>query len=106
MKPPFSFQQLKEMADKIEAVRADNMWYCNVATSNTRDVRRPLFSIIRNDDKRRLVFSEDSYKSQVESGIKFLQSRRRQEKERLDAYLATKERAIAARTMQRDKALE
>jgi hypothetical protein len=36
----------------------------------------------------------------------FLQSRRRQEKERLEAYPATEERAIDARTMQRDKALE
>jgi hypothetical protein len=94
------------MADKIEAIRVDNLWYYNVATSDTKDARRSLFSIIRDDDKRRLVFSEDSYKSQVESGIKFLQSRRRQEKERLEAYLATEERAIAARTMQRDKALE
>jgi hypothetical protein len=52
------------------------------------------------------VFSEDSYKIQVDSGIKFLQSRRHQEKERLDAYFATEERAVVARTMQRDKALE
>jgi hypothetical protein len=52
------------------------------------------------------MFSEDSYNNQVESGIKFLQSRCRQEKERLEAYLAIEERAIAARTMQRGKALE
>jgi hypothetical protein len=42
----------------------------------------------------------------VESGIKFLQSRRREEKERLEAYLATEERSIVARTMKRDNALE
>jgi hypothetical protein len=36
---PFSSQQLKEMVDKIEAVRVDNLWYYNVATSNTRDAR-------------------------------------------------------------------
>jgi hypothetical protein len=52
------------------------------------------------------VFSKDSYKIQVESGIKFLQSRRHQEKERVEAYLATEEKAIAACTMQRDKATE
>jgi hypothetical protein len=106
MKTPFSSQQLKEMADKIEAIRVDNLWYYNVATSNTKDARRSLFSIISDDDKCRLVFSKHSYKSQVESGINFLQSRRRQEKERLEAYLATKEKAIAARTTQGEKATE
>jgi hypothetical protein len=94
------------MADKIEAIRVNNLWSYNVAASNTRDARRSLFSIIRDDDKRRLVFSEDSYNSQVESGIKFLQSRRRQEKERLEAYLATEEKVIDARIMQHDKATE
>jgi hypothetical protein len=97
---------LKEMADKIEAIRVNNLWSYNVAASNTRDARRSLFSIIRDDDKRRLVLSEDSYNSQVESGIKFLQSRRRQEKERLEAYLATEEKVIDARIMQHDKATE
>jgi hypothetical protein len=106
MKNPFSPQQLKEMADKIEAICVHNLWSYNVAASNTRDARRYLFSIIHDDDKRKLVFSEESYNSQVDSGIKFLQSRRRQEKERLEAYLATEERAIDARTMQRDKTLE
>jgi hypothetical protein len=106
MKTPFSSQQLEEMVYKIEAIRVDFFWYYNVATSNTKDACRSLFSIIRDDDKRRLVFSEDSYKSQAESGIKFLQSRRRQEKERLEAYLAIEEKAIAARTMQRDKSTE
>jgi hypothetical protein len=106
MKTPFSSQKLKEMVDKIEALLVHNLWSYNVAASNTRDDRRSLFSIIRDDEKYRLVFSEDSYNSQVESGIKFLQSRRCQEKERLEAYLVIEERAIAAHTMQRDKALE
>jgi hypothetical protein len=52
------------------------------------------------------VFSEDSYKNQAESGTEFLKSRRHTEKEILDEYLSTKEKDIAARTMQRDKATE
>jgi hypothetical protein len=36
----------------------------------------------------------------------FLQERRREEKERLEAYLDTEEHDIAARTIQRDKAME
>jgi hypothetical protein len=42
----------------------------------------------------------------VESGIKHLQERRRREKERLEQYVDTEEKAIAARTMQCDKAAE
>jgi hypothetical protein len=52
MKKSFSSQQLKEMADKLEAIRVDNVWYYNVATSNTKDDRRSLFSSTRDDDKR------------------------------------------------------
>jgi chorismate synthase len=33
---PFSSQKLKEMADKIESIRVDNLWCYNVATSNTK----------------------------------------------------------------------
>jgi hypothetical protein len=106
MKNPFSSQQLKEMADKLEDIRVHNLWSYDNAASNTRDARQSLFSIIRDDDRRRLVFSDDHYDSRVESGIKCLQSRRRQEKERLEAYLETEEQDIDARTMQRDKALE
>jgi hypothetical protein len=106
MKNPFSSQQLKEMADKLEDYRVQNLSLYNNAVSNTRDAREYLFSIICDDDKRRLVFSDDRYDSLVESGIKFFQERRRQEKERLEAYLETEEQAIAARTIQRDKATE
>jgi hypothetical protein len=91
MKNPFSSQQLKEMADKLEDYRVQNLSLYNNAASNTRDARESLFSLIRDDDKCRLVFCEDRYDSMVESGIKFLQERRRQEKERLEAYLETKE---------------
>jgi hypothetical protein len=106
MKNPFSSQQLKEMADKLEDYRVQNLSLYNNAASNTRGARESLFSLILDDDKRRLVFCEDRYDSMVESGIKFLQERRRQEKERLEAYLETLEQAISARTMQRDKAME
>jgi hypothetical protein len=94
------------MVDKMEAIRVDNLWYYNVATSNTKDARRSLFAIICNDDKRQLMFSDISYKYQVESGTEILQSRRRQEKERLEAYIVSEEKAIAARKMQHDKAAE
>jgi hypothetical protein len=106
MKKPFSSQQLKEMADELEDYRVHNLLLYNNDASNTRDARESLFSIIRDDDKRRLVFCEDCYDSMLESGIKFLQESRRQEKERLEAYLETEEQAIASRTMQRDKEIE
>jgi hypothetical protein len=47
------------------------------------------------------LFSDIAYKDQVESVTDFLQSRRRQEKERLDEYIVSEEKAIAARKMQR-----
>jgi hypothetical protein len=50
------------------------------------------------------VFCEDRYDSMLESGIKFLKERRRREKETLEQYVDTEEKAIGARTMQRDKA--
>jgi hypothetical protein len=34
MTTPFNYHQLKEMADKMEAIRVDKLWYYNVATSN------------------------------------------------------------------------
>jgi hypothetical protein len=52
------------------------------------------------------VFYEDRYDSMVEAGIKFLQERRRFERERLEEYLATKEKDIYAHTMNRDNAKE
>jgi hypothetical protein len=42
----------------------------------------------------------------VESITKFLQPRRREEKEILDEYLVYEEKAIAARKIQRDKEAE
>jgi hypothetical protein len=106
MKTPFNSHQLKEMVDKMESILVDKLWYYNVATSNTKDAHRLLFAIIRDDDKRRLVLCDIAYKDQVESGTKFLQSTRRQEKERLDEYLVYEEKAIATRKMQRDQEAE
>jgi hypothetical protein len=106
MKTPFNSHRLKEMVDKMESICVDKLWYYNVSTSNTKDARRSLFVIVRDDDKRRLVLCDIAYKNQVESGTKFLQSRRRQEKERLDEYLVYEEKAIAAHKMQLDQEAE
>jgi hypothetical protein len=103
---PFNSHQLKEMADKMESIRANHLSRYNVATSNSKDAHRSLFAIIRDDDKRQLVLCNMAYKNQVESGTEFLQARRRQEKGSLEEYLVYKDKAIAARKMQRDKAAE
>jgi hypothetical protein len=39
MTTPFNSHELKEMVDKKEAIRFDNLRYYNVATSNTKDAR-------------------------------------------------------------------
>jgi hypothetical protein len=97
MTNPFNSHQVKEMVDKMESILVDHLWRYNVATSNTKDARRSLFAIIRNDDKRRLVLCDIAYKDQVESGTEFLQVRRHQEKESLELHLLYEEKAIAAR---------
>jgi hypothetical protein len=103
---PFCSSQLKEMGDQLEGYRVRNLSLYHDADSNKKDARVALMSLIRDDEKRRLVFCELCYDSMVESGIKFLQEKRRCEKERLEKYVTTKERAIAARKMQRDKETE
>jgi hypothetical protein len=80
-----------------------NLYRYNFATSNIKDARRSLFSILRDDDEHRLVLCDNAYKDQVESKTKFLQSRRREEKERLEEYLMYEEKSMAARKMWRDK---
>jgi hypothetical protein len=100
---PFGSKQLKEMVDQLEGYRVRNLSLYHEAASNTRDARESLMSLIRDDEKPRRVLGELRYDSMVESGIKFLQEGRRCEKERLEQYVDTEERAIAARTMQRDK---
>jgi hypothetical protein len=54
----------------------------------------------------RCLFSDIAYKDQVDTATECLQSRRRHEKERLDDYLVSEEKAIIARKMQHDKAVE
>jgi hypothetical protein len=103
-KYPFCFSQLKQMADQLEGHRVQNLSLYHEAASNTRDARESLISLIHDDEKCRLVLCEDRYDSMVESGIKFLKERRHREKETLEQYIDTGEKAIAARTMQRDKA--
>jgi uridine kinase len=63
-------------------------------------------SLIRDDEKRQFVYCELRYESRVQSGIKHLQERRRREKETLEFYVDTEEKAIAVRRMQRDKETE
>jgi hypothetical protein len=87
----------------MEACLVDHFWHCNVATSNTKEARRFLFAILRDDDKRELVLCDYAYKDEVESRTNFLQERHRQEKERLEQYLVYKEKAITARKMHLDK---
>jgi hypothetical protein len=103
---PFCSSQLKQMTDQLEGCRVRNLSLYHEAASNTRDARESLISLIRDDEKRRLVFCELRYDSMVKSGIKHLQERRRCEKETLEHYVDTEENDIAARTMQRDKETE
>jgi hypothetical protein len=100
---PFCSAQLKEMADKLEGLRVKKLSRCHKAASNTEGARHNFMSLIRDDEKRRLVLCQYRYESMVESGIIFLQEMRRCEKRSLDFYVDTEEKAIAARRMQRDK---
>jgi hypothetical protein len=103
---PFCSAQLKEMADRLEGSRVRNLAHYQQAARNTEGARDTLMSLIQDDESPRRVLSQRRYDSMVESGIKFLQEKRRCEKERLEQYVATEERAIAARRMQRDKQME
>jgi hypothetical protein len=77
---PFCSSQLKEMTDQLEGCRVRNLSLYHEAASNTNDARDALMYLIRNDEKRRLVFCEHRYESMVESGIKFLKETHRCEK--------------------------
>jgi hypothetical protein len=59
MKTPFNSHQLKEMED-MESIRVNHLYRYNVATSNTKDACRSLFSIIRDDDEPRLVLCDNA----------------------------------------------
>jgi hypothetical protein len=103
---PFCSAQLKEMADRLEGTRVKNLALYHEAASNTEGARDTLMSLIRDDEKRRLVLCEHRYESMVQSGIEFLQEMRRCKKRCLDFYFDTEEKAVAARRMQRDKKME
>jgi uridine kinase len=103
---PFCSAQLKEMVDKLEGLRVQNLSYYHEAASNTEGARHNLMSHIRDDEKRRLMLCQHRYEIMVESGIDFLQEMRRCEKLGLDVYVDTEEKAIAARRMQCDKEME
>jgi hypothetical protein len=91
------------MADQLEGWRVHNLSLYHEAASNTKDARDALMSLIRNDEKRRFVYCELRYESMAQSGIKHLQERRHREKETLEFYVDTEEKAIAACRMQPDK---
>jgi hypothetical protein len=103
---PFCSAQLKEMADQLEASRVKNLAHYHEAASNTEGARNTLMYLIRDDEKRVFVYCELRYEARVQSGIGFLQERHRCEKETLEFYVDTEEKAIAARRMQRDKEME
>jgi hypothetical protein len=100
---PFNSYQLKDIADKTEACLVGHLWRYNVATSNTKEARRLLYVILRDDKNCELVFSDHAYKDLVESRTSLLQEKRHQENERLEQYLVYEEKAIAAHKMHRDK---
>jgi hypothetical protein len=103
---PFCSAQLKEMADRLEGCRVRNLAHYQQAARNTEGARDTLMSLIQDDESPRCVLSQRRFDSMVESGIKFLQEKGHREKERLEQNVATAERAIAARRMQRDKQME
>jgi hypothetical protein len=103
---PLCSAQLKEMADRLEGSRVRNLAHYREAASNTEGARDYLMSLMRDDEKRQLVLYEYRYESMVQNGIDFLQEMHRCEKECLDFYVDTEEKAIAARRMQRDKEME
>jgi hypothetical protein len=49
---PFRSGQLKEMAYQLEGWRVQNLSLYHEASSNTKDARDALMSLIRNDEKR------------------------------------------------------
>jgi hypothetical protein len=77
---PFCSSQLKEMVDQLEGWRVRNLSLYHEGASNTKDARDALMSLIRDDEKRQLMFCELRYESMVQSGIEHLQERRRREK--------------------------
>jgi hypothetical protein len=77
------------MADRLEGCRVRNLAHYHEAASNTEGARDYLISLMRDDEKRRLVLCEYRYESMLQNGIEFLQEMRRCEKECLDFYVDT-----------------
>jgi hypothetical protein len=103
---PFCSGQLKEMVDQLEGWHVQNLSHYHEAASNTKDARDALMFLIRDYEKHVFVYCEILYEARVQSRIKHLQEMRRREKETLECYVGTEEKAIAARRMQRDKEME
>jgi hypothetical protein len=80
----FCSAQLKEMADRLEGCRVRNLAHYQQAARNTEGARDTLMSLIQDDASPQRVLSQRRYDSMVESGMKFLQEKRRCEKERLE----------------------
>jgi hypothetical protein len=106
MMHPYSCYELKKIADKMKSYRVDHLWHHNVATSATKEARRKLFAILRDDDQRELTLCDIAYQNLVAQRTRFLHERRLQEKERMEEYLVYEEKAIAERKLHRDKEAE
>jgi DNA gyrase/topoisomerase IV subunit A len=94
------------MADRLEVSHAQNLATYQHAARKTEGACDISMSLIRDDDKRVLVLSEEGYERRIEYATKFLKEMRRCEKTCLDFYVETEEDASAARKMQRDKQME
>jgi hypothetical protein len=62
---PFCSAQLKEMADRLEGFRVQNLAHYQHAARQTEGARDNLMSLIRDDDKRVFAYSETGYERRV-----------------------------------------
>jgi uncharacterized membrane-anchored protein len=65
-----------------------------------------VFAILRDNDQRELVLSNNAYQNLVDQQTRLLHERRLQEKETMEEYLVYEEKAIIARKMHCDKEVE
>jgi tRNA1(Val) A37 N6-methylase TrmN6 len=99
---PYNSYQLKDIADKMKSYHVDHLRHYNVATSNTKEARRLLFAILRDNNQRELALCDYAHKDGGVANQVFA-GKHRQEKERLEQYLVYEEKAITSRKMHRDK---
>jgi uncharacterized ferredoxin-like protein len=71
-KHPFCSAHLKEMADRLDVSRAQHLATYQRAARKTEGARDILMSLVRDDDKRVLVFTAEGYERRIESATKFL----------------------------------